>query len=176
MQLLAPLIGGSATAAAGAAGGGISFGTILSAGAGIISAGAGIASGLARIAQGRAEAAHLNDQAAWEDFNARQELTRGRAEAVDSIKMANDAIAAAQVAGFASGLAGEGSVNRAKEAAMRDAEYQVSMSRSDAEIRAGARRGEASRLRADARAAKTAGVFGAVAEWGQTIGRFARTG
>lgn len=174
MMMLAPILAGSATAggaaaATGAAASGFSL-------AGALSGGLSIVSGLASIAQGRSEAAQLNDKAAWEDFNASRELTRGRAEAAAAMKAGNDAVAAAQVAGFASGLQSSGSVVEAKMDAMRDAEFNVSMARDEAFISAGARRGEARRLREDASAARRGGWMNAFGTWGSGLGRFARTG
>lgn len=187
MMLMAPILAGSATAASagavasgaaaagfGAIGGGAAAGGFSLASA--LSGGLSLVSGLASIAQGNADAANLRDKAAWEDFNASRELTRGRQETVAALQAGNDAVAAAQVAGFASGLQSSGSVLNAKLDAIRDTEFNVATSRDEAMIMAGARRGEARRLREDAKSARMGGWMNAFGTWGSGLGRFARTG
>lgn len=177
MMMLAPMLAGSATAggvaaaggAAAAAGSGFSL-------AGLLSGGFSVVSGLASIAKGNAQASNLEDQALWDEFNARQELTRGKTEAVAALKAGNDAIAAAQVAGFASGLQSSGSVTQAKLDASGDAQLNADLANEQAMAAAGARRGEAARLRSDASAARRGGLFDAFGSIGTAIGRFAATG
>lgn len=171
MMMLAPILAGSATAtgAAGVVSSGFSLAKLLSGGFSVVS-------GLASIAKGNAEAASLEDQALWSEFNASRELTRGKEEAVNALKAGNDAIAAAQVAGFASGLQSSGSVTQAKMDAARDATFNADNARDSAFIAAGARRGEAARLRSDASAERRGGIFGAFTTIGGAFGRFASTG
>ncbi len=172
LPMLASATGGAAAGGAAAAGAAGSIGSFMS----VLAAGTGIASGLATLAQGRAQATSLESAAKFEDFNGKQELLRGRAEALEVVRQSNDAVAAAQVAGFASGLAGTGSVTTAKQNSLRDAEYQIGMTRDAAMIQAGARRGAASRYRMEAGGVRTGSIFGALGQWGSTLGRFGQTG
>lgn len=174
VAMLPFLTGGTATAAAGAgaaaaAGGGFSLSAMLAGGAGVVS-------GLASLAKGSAEGTALESSALFEEFNGKQELLRGRSEALEVARAANEAIAAAQVAGFASGLAGSGSVTRAKESAMEDAEFQIGMTRSAAAMQAGARRGSAARMRSEATGARRASLFTALGSFASGASRFAETG
>lgn len=188
MMMLAPILAGSATAGVsaavpasvaaagfGAIGGGAVAGSSFSL-AGLLSGGFSVVSGLASIAKGNAQAQSLEDQSLWEQFNARQELTRGKTEAVAALKAGNDAVAAAQVAGFASGLQSSGSVTQAKLDASSDAQLNADLATEQAMAAAGARRGEAARLRSDAASARRGGVFDAIGTWGTALGQFAATG
>jgi hypothetical protein len=178
MMLLGPILAGSATAAGaagavGSAAGAVGSGFSL---AGALSGGLSIVSGLASIAQGRAESAQLLDKSAWESFNEKREVARGRSETIAALRAGNEAIAAAQVAGFASGLQSSGSVMQAKLDAARDTEFNVGMARDEAAIAAGARRGEAARLKRDAGWARFSGWTNALGTWGGALGRFRSTG
>jgi hypothetical protein len=187
MMMLAPILAGSALSSAAVASGAAAagFGAIgggaVAAGTGfslasVLSAGFSAVSGLASIAKGNAEAADLRDKAAWADFNAARSTTKGQQDANAALRAGNDAIAAAQVAGFASGLAGSGSVTQAKLDASRDAQFNVNAARDAAAVEAGSYRGEAVRLRSDAGSARTAGFFNGFLSLARGFGRFAETG
>lgn len=143
---------GGAGAAAGAGGGLTS----------IFSLGATVAGGLASIASGRQQASALEAQAAQDRFQATQDELAGRQDAVNAIRKLNQEMGAGVVAGFASGLQSSGSTMVALEEAQKAGERAADMSRLAGEASAAARRVSAQQRLSDAKAAKTAGIFGAI--------------
>lgn len=147
--------GAAGAGAAAAAGGGLGL-------SGIASIASTVVGGLASLASGRHEAAALKQQAIDEETRAVQEEINGRAEALESLRTLNAETARMAVAGYASGIGSEGSVEAAQNKALKLGERNVNMSRDNAAIGASMRRGQAGQLRLDAKAAKDRGLLGAV--------------
>lgn len=147
--------GAAAAAGAGAAAGGFSW-------AGLASLGATVVGGLASIASGNAQGAALEAQARDENFRAVQETVNGRQEALQAMKKLNQDLANVSVAGYASGLAPQGSIEAAQNAAIEAGEFNITMSRTNAQMAAASRRQNSYQLRQEARAARRAGMFGAI--------------
>ena len=181
--LMTALVAGSATAGAAAGGTAAAAGGAAAATAATgfsftkaLTAGAGILSGFGALMSGQAQAEGLEAQAEFEKFNIKQEELKGQAEAIEALQEANRTAAAARASGFAAGLRGEGSANRAVEAAIDDGEFQIGFARDNAAIRAGGRRARAASLRADARASRVGGAFGAIDAITNTYLDFRRIG
>lgn len=145
-------VAGSGAAAAGGFG---SIGTWI----GLASTAVGA---LAEIGAGNAQAAALESQALWDDFRAKQEVIDGRFEAAKELRNLNDTVAQQIVSGYASGLQGSGSVEQSQRDAIELGQLNVDLARDNSAIRAGARRGQAEQSRAEASAARSGGVFGAL--------------
>lgn len=160
---------GAAGTAAAAGGAGLSLSKMLSFGGGILS-------GLSQLASGFAQAQEAETAAAWEKFGIKSEELKGRAEALDALEAANDAAAAAQAAGFAAGLAGEGSITRAKEKAIEDGDFEIGMAKDNAAIRMSRRRSNVRILKSRASGARLTGVFGALDSGLSTYYDFKGTG
>lgn len=153
---------GGAGAAGAAAGAGSSLTTLFSLGSTIVG-------GLASIASGRQQAAAMEAEAAQEEIRATQDELAGRQEAVNAIRKMNEDLGAGIVASFASGLQSSGSTMVALEEAKKAGERNAEMSRLNAGQAAAARRANAAQRREDAKAAKSAGIFGAIQgglQWG----------
>lgn len=141
--------------AGGAAAGGLSFASIAS---GLST----VVGGLASIAAGRAEKEALYAQAADEESKAVQEQLNGRQEALTALRKLNQDLAFVTVAGYGSGLTAEGSIDAARQEAMKTGEQNISMARENANYTSAARRGRAYQLKREGRAAATGGMLRAV--------------
>lgn len=152
-------------AAAGAAGAGAAAAGA-SAGAGLLSGlstAATVVGGLAAFASGQQQAAALESQAVQEETLAVQEELQGRQAALDALRNLNRQQAQIATAGFASGIGGgEGSVAAAQREAERAATEDIELSRTGAQLRSAARRGQAQQSRASASGARLGGLFQAV--------------
>lgn len=93
------------------------------------------------------------------DFAATQEDLQGRQEGLLALETLNDIQAANIVAGFASGVQASGSITQAQQAVGREAAFSISLSKTNAQIEAGALRREGKRLRAEARFKKKVAPF-----------------
>lgn len=144
-----------AGAAAGAAAGGLSWATIASVGSTIVG-------GLASIAGGRQQEAAMNAQADDADMEAVQETLNGRQEALTAMRKLNADLGSIIVAGYGSGLTPEGSIEAAQNEAIATGEANINMARNNSSLAAARRRGQGAQLRAEGRAARTQGIFGAV--------------
>ena len=127
-----------------------------------ISGGLAVASGLSSIAGGNMQAGALKTQAMLEDVRARQEMIQGRREALEALEGLNKTLSINQVRRAASGLTGEGSALAGQQAAIQKGEFEMGITRDNAELNAAARRTSADQLRMDADAAQMAGYGGAV--------------
>jgi len=150
----APAAGVAGTAGA-AAGGFASLATIASIGSTVVG-------GLASIASGNQKKAALNQQAFDEDTKAVQETITGRQDALAAMQKLNTDMAKITVAGFASGLQGDGSIQAAQNEAARVGEANINTARNNSAYLAAARRGQAKQIRVEAKAAGTEGILGAV--------------
>lgn len=148
--------GGAAASGAAAASSGLSMTSIFSAASTIVG-------GLASIAAGNSQAAALNAAAKQDEIQASQDELAGRQEAVNIFRKMNEEMGSGVVASYASGLASSGSTDVAMQEAQRQAERSASLVRGDAEMSAAARRASAAQKRSDASAAKSGGIFGAIA-------------
>lgn len=128
-----------------------------------ISGGFGVLSALTSIASGNLQASAIESQQQMEDFRARSELLKGKREAIDAMEALNKTLAGRTVAVAASGITGEGSPGAGREAAIKKAEFETSIIRSNAAINAGARASNADQLSLDADAAQFRGYGGAFA-------------
>jgi hypothetical protein len=154
--------GAAAGAAAGAAGAAAGAGSAFSTLATIASVGSTIVGGLASIAAGKQQQQALEAQAWDEDSKAVQETINGRQEALTAMRKLNADLAGITVAGYASGLSPEGSVAAAQEEALKTGDANINMARDNAAYASAARRGQASQLRREGRAANQQGIFGAI--------------
>lgn len=130
----------------------------------VLSGGLSAFSALSRMAAGDAQSAALQTQANFETFGAKQEILKGRREALEIAEAAAEAIEQNIVAAGAAGLTGEGSVRAAQDAIREKANFETAITRSNAAINSGARRGTAESLRIDAGAARTSGKAAAAGE------------
>lgn len=173
-------LGGLATAATGGAGGGAgaAAGAVATGGGFLktLSAGLTIVSGLGKIVAGQQQSAALKQQAMDEDLRASQEELNGREDALKAMEKLNQDMARISVAGFASGLTSGGSVDAAQQEAERIADANLSVSRSNAQINAAARRGQARQLRYEADGAALGGILGFVSDAGSLFSRRAARG
>lgn len=148
-----------ATAAAGAAGTAAgAAGTLAT----IASIGSTVVGGLASIASGKQQKSALFAQAEQEDMKAVQETLEGRQNALTAMRQLNKDLANITVAGYGSGLTAEGSIEAAQNEAIATGEANINMARDNASYAAAARRGQATQLRNEGRAAGSQGIFGAI--------------
>lgn len=156
--LMTSLGGGTAAAAgAGAVGAGAAAGGALTG----LSTAFTIVGGLASIFSGFQEASALKQEAVDEDTRAVQETIQGKQDALQALRALNSDTARIAVAGYASGIGGEGSVRAAQDEAFKVGEENVNMARDNAAIQSAQRRGNARQLRKSASAAAFGGVLGA---------------
>lgn len=148
--------GTAAAASAGAAAGG--FGSLAT----IASIGSTVIGGLASMASGSARKAALDAQAFDEESRATQETITGRQDALQAMQKLNQDLAKVTVAGYASGLQGDGSIQAAQNEAVRVGEGNMNMARLNANYMSAARRGQARQLREEGSAARKEGIFGAI--------------
>lgn len=159
MATLLTGLGGTATAGAAAAGAGaVATTTTLS----TLSTALTVVGGLSSIMSGMQQQSALNQQAVDEETRATQETINGRQDALKSLKALNDDMAAIAVAGYASGVGGEGSVMAAQNEARKVGDQNMNMARNNAAIQSAARRGNAGQLRKSGRSSFTNGLFGAI--------------
>lgn len=125
----------------------------------ILSGGFTALSALSSIAQGQAMSNLYTQQANVEELAARQELLQGRAVAVQQLRDLNEAVGSIRAAGYASGLAGSGSVNQAAQDAIERGNFAIDLTRDTAAMRAGARRTRAAGLRFQGGFARRMGVW-----------------
>jgi hypothetical protein len=130
--------------------------------ASIASIGSTVVGGLASLAGGAQKQAALNAQAFDEEGKAVQETITGRQDALAAMQKLNQDLAKVTVAGFASGLQGDGSIAAAQDEAIRIGEANMNTARNNAAYMAAARRGQARQLRIEGKAARTEGIFGAI--------------
>lgn len=149
---------GGAAAAGAAAGAGGLFGSLTS----IASVGSTVIGGLASLAAGAQKNTAMQAQAFDEETKAVQETITGRQDALAAMQKLNADLSKVTVAGYASGLQGDGSVQAAQNEAVRIGEANMTMARDNASYLAATRRGQARQLRAEGRAAQTEGIFGAI--------------
>lgn len=155
---------------AGAAGAGVAAGAAGAAGAtaaaagtlGTISTALTVVGGLASIMSGAQQRNALKQQAVDEDTKATQETIQGRQDALQSLRSLNKDMAAIAVAGYSSGIGGEGSVLSAQEEARKVGDQNMNMSRSNAAFQSASRRSSSAQLRKEGNGKFTSGLFGAV--------------
>lgn len=128
---------------------------------GLLSTGFSVFSGLASIASGNQQASAYKAMQADQEIQAKQEILSGREDALKALKALNRDLAQQTVAGYASGITGAGSAGAAKDAAIREGEYQVSIARENADMRAAQRRSQARQYGMEAKAARTSGFMDA---------------
>jgi len=153
------LIGGGGAAAGAAAGGAAAGAGSL---ASVLAVGSTIVGGLASIASGNKQKQALNAQAQGEDTKAVQETINGRQDALMAMRKLNQDLSKITVAGFASGLQGDGSVAAAQNEALRVGEANINMSRDNAAFASASRRAQAKQLRVEGQGAGSGGLWGAV--------------
>lgn len=155
-------IGASAAPAAAATGAATTAAGGFASLASIASIGSTVVGGLSSLMAGKAKATALNQQAFDEDTKAVQETITGRQDALAAMQKLNQDMAKITVAGFASGLSGDGSIQAAQDEAKRVGEANINTARNNAAYSSAARRGQAKQLRVEARGASTEGLFGAI--------------
>lgn len=164
--MLFSAIGGGGAAASGAAATGAAAaagtGGLFSSFASIASIGSTVVGGLASLASGAQQKSAAYQQAFDEDTKAVQETINGRQDALGAMQKLNADMAKITVAGYASGLMGDGSVGAAQDEAQRVGEGNINMARTNAAYMSATRRGQARQLRAEGDAAQTGGIFGAI--------------
>ena len=143
------------TATATAAGGFASLASIASIGSTVVG-------GLASLASGAQKKSALDQSAVDEETKAVQETITGRQDALAAMQKLNQDLSKVTVAGFASGLAGDGSIKAAQDEATRIGEANINTARNNAAYMAASRRGQARQLRIEGKAARTEGIFGAI--------------
>jgi len=167
MEMMAVALVGSAGTAATATTAAVAAtsGLIGTAGAvtlgGVLSTGFSVFSGLASIAAGNQQASGLKAQQQDMDMQAKQELLSGREDALKALKSLNQTLASQTVAGYASGVTGVGSASVAKDQAIREGEYQISIARDNAEMRSASRRSQARQYGIESSQARTGGFMDA---------------
>lgn len=145
-------VGTGAATAGAAAGGGLSFGSIAST----------VVGGLAAMFSGAAQGAVLDQQAVDEETRAVQSELEGRQDALDALRNLNADMSKILVAGYASGIGSEGSIEAAQREAERVGDQNMNLARDNARFQSQARRGQAREFRAEGRAARLGGVFNAL--------------
>lgn len=177
--------GASMAMTGGTALAGVSGGAALAGGTGLMAglttgemifSGLSTVSSLASMASGMQQGAAMESQAMWEDFSARQELLKGRREALQVMESLNESLGAEAVRVGASGITGEGSPAEAVIAAREKADFELGMTRDNAEILAAGRRAGASSLRLEATGARIAGAAQAAGTAGEAVMRIKRRG
>jgi hypothetical protein len=152
-------VGGAATGAATAAAGTAAATT----GAlGTLSTAMTVVGGLASIMSGAQAKSAAYQQAVDEETRATQETIQGRQDALQAMRALNSDMAQIAVAGYASGIGGEGSVAAAQDEARKVGDQNINMARDNAGFQSAARRGQARQLRTQGRGEFTSGIFGAV--------------
>lgn len=153
--------GTAAMSGAGAAAGAAGATGAAAGGLGMLSTAATVVGGLSSIMSARQNAAAAGAQAAQEEVAATQELLKGREDALQAMRSMNDDQARIAVAGYASGIGGEGSVQAAQDEAARIGEQNMNMSRINASYQAAGRRTQADQYRSEGRSAMWGGFLGA---------------
>lgn len=131
-------------------------------------------SALSSIAAGKTQAAGFESQRMMEEFASKQEILKGRKEALDAQDKLNDTLELNIVRAAAGGVTGEGSVRAASDAAISKSNFEVGITRDNAEINAGARRAQADQLGLEADAAEQPGVANAGGTVANSFFRLAR--
>lgn len=121
-----------------------------------------VVGGLASLYSGAQEASALESQAVDEETRAVQETINGKQDALNALRDLNRDQAKIAVAGYASGIGGEGSVEAAQNEAQKVGEQNISLARENARFQSSARRDQAKQLRYSASGARTGGILGAV--------------
>lgn len=157
-------VGGAATGAAAAGTGAAAAGTAAATtGAlGTLSTAMTVVGGLASIMSGAQAKSAADQQAVDEETRATQETIQGRQDALQAMRALNNDMAQIAVAGYASGVGGEGSVAAAQDEARKVGDQNINMARDNAAFQSAARRGQAGQLRTQGRGQLTSGAFGAV--------------
>lgn len=155
-------IGASAAPAAATAGTAATAAGGFASLASIASIGSTVVGGLASLASGAQKKSALDQQAMDEDTKAVQETITGRQDALQAMQKLNADLAKITVAGFASGLSGDGSIAAAQDQASKIGEANINTARNNAAYMAASRRGQARQLRVEGNAARTEGIFGAI--------------
>ena len=130
-------------------------------------------SAISSIASGAAAKNAAMEGAMFEGIAAKQELLKGRREALQIAEQEQEALEQNMVNVAASGITGQGSPKAAQEAIIKKADFETSITRTNAELNAQARTVKGKQLELEGDAAFTGGVSDAA---GTVAGFFLRRG
>lgn len=125
-------------------------------------AGLTVAQSLFKLGASRQEAAIMEEQALWADFNARQEILRGQQVVLEQKRLMGKIVASNIASGFASGFRGGGSITQASTDVIKDAEFQMGITQTNAKMQSGQINAQAGQIRKQASMTRQAGLFDAM--------------